>query len=305
MKTIMWPMRRIKVFLASSIELQEERDAVELCLRRMNDEFLDRNVVFVIVRWEQESMTLHDPRAQDRYNEELEKCDALVALFGTRVGSYTKEELQLAIDRFQNGQLPRKILVCFRNENKPSKEWDQGLRDVLELREGLKQLEQVYAYYDTSVELADSIIAPEARRWVRELASTTDLFRITDAMLNREVNKMPRDVVAGERVLRQREVRALCKRIGLFRSFRVNSHLAFDDGDVAWFDRLTVSACELEATLRARSLILQQADKLGIRIWRQGQLSAHSQEIEVLLTDRWSDGVVARRAGRSRTKRRR
>src|SRR3972149_899618 len=117
MTTSLWPPRRIRVFLASSNELAPRRDAVELWLRRLNDELLDRNAVFVVVRWEEESMALNETRMQDRYNDELERCDALIALFGTKVGSYTKEELRLAYSRFRKGSLPRRILVCFENVN--------------------------------------------------------------------------------------------------------------------------------------------------------------------------------------------
>lgn len=47
-------MKTIKIFLASSGELSEEREQIELLFARENDELMERQIRYKLVIWEKE-----------------------------------------------------------------------------------------------------------------------------------------------------------------------------------------------------------------------------------------------------------
>src|SRR5262245_50410059 len=104
-----------KFFLASASDLAAERDHVELLILRKNHELAPRGLLLEVVRWEGLSSAFHPLGVQTRFSEELRGCDAVVFLFHTRLGGFTKEEFDLAYDLMTSGQNPKHILVFFKS----------------------------------------------------------------------------------------------------------------------------------------------------------------------------------------------
>jgi hypothetical protein len=100
------PERTIKIFLASSEELRDDRDEFDLYFRQRNDSLRERGLYLEIVRWENFLDAMSETRLQDEYNREVRACDIFVSLFGTKTGKFTEEEFNVAHQAHEEGGKP-------------------------------------------------------------------------------------------------------------------------------------------------------------------------------------------------------
>ena len=63
------PLRTIRIFLASSSELREDRDEFDLYFRQQNDQLRKQGLYLEIVRWENFLDAMSETRLQDEYNK--------------------------------------------------------------------------------------------------------------------------------------------------------------------------------------------------------------------------------------------
>ncbi|MEM1293249.1 MAG: hypothetical protein AAGH67_17435 [Cyanobacteria bacterium P01_H01_bin.162] len=92
--------KTIRIFLASSAELRDDRDAFDLYFRQLNDRLRQQGMYLQIVRWENFLDAMSNTRLQDEYNNKIRHCDIFVSLFKTKTGKYTEEEFDVAHQRF-------------------------------------------------------------------------------------------------------------------------------------------------------------------------------------------------------------
>jgi hypothetical protein len=104
----------IRIFLASSAELREDRDEFDLYFRQQNDQLLKKGCYLEIVRWENFLDAMSETRLQDEYNESIRACDVFVCLFFTKTGKFTEEEFDIAHRQFKDSGKPR-IYTFFKN----------------------------------------------------------------------------------------------------------------------------------------------------------------------------------------------
>lgn len=107
-------MKTIKIFLASSAELLEDRKEFEILLNRKNIALIKEGVFLELVIWENFLDFLSETRLQDEYNKVLKECDLFIMLFYTKVGKYTKEEFDTAYQQFKANKKPL-ILTYFKD----------------------------------------------------------------------------------------------------------------------------------------------------------------------------------------------
>jgi len=98
--------RTIKIFLASSSELREDRDAFELHFLRKNKDYRRQGFEVEVIRWETSLDAISETRLQDEYNKEVRCCDIFLSLFKTKVGKYTEEEFDSAHATFLDMKKP-------------------------------------------------------------------------------------------------------------------------------------------------------------------------------------------------------
>ncbi len=101
------------VFLASSNELKDDRDQFAVLLSRLNDHYNPRGYKFILKAWEFLDPAYHNKPKQDEYNEVIKQCDLFVALFHTKAGKYTVEELQVARHECEARGMP--LFIYFRD----------------------------------------------------------------------------------------------------------------------------------------------------------------------------------------------
>ena len=108
--TILKEMRNqqkiIKVFLASSHELLNDREQFEIFINRENKEYIKQNIFLELNIWEDFIDAVSKTRLQDEYNKVIRECDIFISLFSTKVGLYTAEEFNTAFSQFQASDKP-------------------------------------------------------------------------------------------------------------------------------------------------------------------------------------------------------
>lgn len=116
-------MKKVKIFIASSAELKEDKQIFDLYFSEKNKLLRDRNIDLDQRTWMDFDSSLNKTRLQDRYNEYIRNCDIVIFLFHTRLGRYTKEELEIAHNAFlaSKGKKPR-VFVYFKEDGIQDKE---------------------------------------------------------------------------------------------------------------------------------------------------------------------------------------
>lgn len=108
-------MKTIKVFIASSKELHEERLAIPFLFQQLNRDLKSKGIAFEPVKWEYLDASMGPLHKQEEYNIELKTCEICIALFWTRFGEYTKSEFETAYHEMLAGRNPRKLIVYFKD----------------------------------------------------------------------------------------------------------------------------------------------------------------------------------------------
>ena len=107
-------MKTIKIFIASSSELKEDRDQLRMFISQENDRLHTKGIYLEVVQWENFLDAISSTRLQDEYNNAISECDIVLCLFFTKVGKYTAEEFDTAYQVFKDKGKP-KIWTYFKN----------------------------------------------------------------------------------------------------------------------------------------------------------------------------------------------
>lgn len=119
-------MKYKRIFIASSVELKQERKELVDLLQDLNDKVEERGIRFKPVLWEYMDSSMGAKRKEDEYLEKLQECEICLVLFWRTLGEYTEEELKVAVDEMNGGRLPKLVFVFFKEpDNGISKELAQ------------------------------------------------------------------------------------------------------------------------------------------------------------------------------------
>ena len=278
-------------FLASAGELIRERDLTEITIHRKNSSLIDRDLFFEVIRWEELLQTFEKSRVQERFLSWVSDCDVLIVIFHTKVGKFTKEELDLAFHNLRSGQNPRHILVYFKDSKRTISKIDKGILEIINMKKEIQNNQQYFIEFHNLAELELSLL--------KQLELLTNVFEREigrlippESQIISEAAKMPLDTAIAKQIPDVREIRELAKSIGLFRNWHVNPHLTFDEGDIKFFWERHRSRSWLETQLRARYLILQRADELELLIPEPGDLSEKAKHVEARLLTLWQSAIA-------------
>lgn len=107
-------MTTIRIFLASSNELETERDKFASLINQLNRIFKPRGLELELVIWEYLNSSMSKKRKQDEYNDELKKCEICLVIFWNKFGEYTEEEFRTAYQELCAGHNPQRLYVFFK-----------------------------------------------------------------------------------------------------------------------------------------------------------------------------------------------
>ena len=105
-------MRTIKIFLASSEELAEERIRFGDFIRQLDDMYEVRDYRIKLYKWEDFPSGDNGKPKQDEYNEKVSECDMFVGLFHTKAGPFTLEEYETAKRTQKSEGKPTLYIFC-------------------------------------------------------------------------------------------------------------------------------------------------------------------------------------------------
>ncbi|MEM8722246.1 MAG: hypothetical protein AAGE84_23620 [Cyanobacteria bacterium P01_G01_bin.39] len=137
-------MKTIKIFLASSSELESDRREFEIFINRKNNQYIEHNLFLQLLLWEDFVDAMSATRLQDEYNKAVESCDIFVSLFHTKVGKYTEEEFLKALETFKANGKP--LIYTYFNQGKV--EITPQVVSLLNFQQKLKDMGHFYTKYD-------------------------------------------------------------------------------------------------------------------------------------------------------------
>jgi len=145
------PLRTIKIFLASSSELKEDRDGFELHFLRKNKDYNRQGFKVKVLRWETFPDAMSKTRLQEEYNEEVRNCDIFVSLFKTKTGKYTEEEFNVAHRSFKDSGRPLIYTYIMQTNTTNDKRLREDLISLWNFLDRLSDLGHYHTHY-TSIE---------------------------------------------------------------------------------------------------------------------------------------------------------
>ena len=114
-------MKTIKIFIASSNELEKERVLMASLANELSTRLEKVGIQVIAVEWESLDASMNEEHKQEEYNEKLRECDMCMVLYWTKFGMYTEKELNTAYHEKIAGKNPQKVWVYFKEVDDPSK----------------------------------------------------------------------------------------------------------------------------------------------------------------------------------------
>jgi len=109
------PILIIKICIASSNSLKEEREEIETFLFRKNDELVKQGIYLYYNVWEKKSLRFNHTYKQEDFNQELVyDSEIFICLIGDNVGKFTKEEFDESKRKFDVNAKPFVFYVYFK-----------------------------------------------------------------------------------------------------------------------------------------------------------------------------------------------
>ena len=139
-------IKNIRIFLASSAELESDREQFEIFISRKNKEYIKKEIFLELVIWEDFLDAMSATRLQDEYNKAIAECDIFVSLFHTKVGKYTEEEFFKAFATFKDNNKPF-IYTYFKDTPINMSKITSEILSLLNFREKLRELGHFYTIY--------------------------------------------------------------------------------------------------------------------------------------------------------------
>ena len=107
-------MKTITVFLASSNELNYDRNSFQALIAKLDDIYEPRGSRIKCRRWEDFPAYCTGERTQDVYNKTVRSCDMCICMFHKEAGQYTIEEFEQALDEYRTNHSHPKTFVYIR-----------------------------------------------------------------------------------------------------------------------------------------------------------------------------------------------
>ncbi len=143
----------IRIFLASSIELKDDREKLEQFIGRKNKTLNEKGQFLKLEIWEDFIDAMSKTRLQDEYNKAVRDCDLFVMLFATKVGRYTREEFETAFGQFQESGKPM-IYTWFKTAKVDlGKIPREDVKSMWDFQDRLKALGHFWTEYEDSNDL--------------------------------------------------------------------------------------------------------------------------------------------------------
>jgi hypothetical protein len=147
--------RVIKIFLASSSELKNDRQDFETFIGRKNSGASIKGIKLELVHWENFFDAMSITRKQDDYNKAISECDIFVGLFYTKAGKYTQEEFNTAWSFFKENGKPIIYIYIKTLPISPAKIDPNDFYSLNNFKRNIESLGHFYTEYTDISDLRD------------------------------------------------------------------------------------------------------------------------------------------------------
>ena len=150
--------RVFNVMIASPSDVASERSIVREVIYEWNAVHSEReNIVLLPVGWESHSSPEMGDRAQEIINKQtVDKCDLLVGIFGTRIGTDTGEYDSGTIEEIErHSALGKPVMIYFSKHLGDSDNFDRDQYTKLEELKKDYESRGLYEVYDDDVDFKD------------------------------------------------------------------------------------------------------------------------------------------------------
>lgn len=138
-------LKKIKIFLASSVSEEEEpelvrdRDRLGAFCNQLNAHFVDRGLFFHLIDCTEYDRSMSEKGKQAQLDRDIQESALIFFLFFTKFGQYTRHEFDIALDAYREKKTPR-IITFFRYKNSP----DEAVGKIKEFKEELDRKHRHY-----------------------------------------------------------------------------------------------------------------------------------------------------------------
>ena len=140
-------MDTIRIFIASSSELEQDRKAFREFLSIENDRLHTKAVYLELVQWENFLDAVSQTSLQDEYNKELLQSQIVICLFYTKAGKYTQQEFDTALKQFNQTGSPL-IYTYFKSGAPEPDPTNQLALDLTKFKKRLSDIGHFYTLYN-------------------------------------------------------------------------------------------------------------------------------------------------------------
>jgi hypothetical protein len=141
-----------QIFLASSSELRDDREAFQRMIAQLNEDWILKGFFFKLVIWEDFIDAMSKDGLQQEYNKAVRDCDIFVLLFKKKVGAFTAEEFEAAFGAMQSNGRPR-IYTYFKDTLVLTGEIDDSIISMLDFKKKLRSLNHYVTRYTSAEDL--------------------------------------------------------------------------------------------------------------------------------------------------------
>lgn len=99
-------LKTIKIFLASSSELKDDREHFEIFINRENKKLIKKRIFLELILWEDFLDSMSKEGLQNEYNKAAKNSDIFIMLAFNKVGKYTAGEFETAFGKFKKTNRP-------------------------------------------------------------------------------------------------------------------------------------------------------------------------------------------------------
>ena len=146
-------IQTIELFLASSSELKDDREKVEIWVNRENKKLVSTGYFLKLNLWEDFLDAMSESRLQDEYNKVVAESDIVICLFATKVGKYTEEEFEVAHANFKEKGKPKYIFTYFKEV--PLTTSSVNLEDLISLKNFQSKLDSLGHFFTNYKSIED------------------------------------------------------------------------------------------------------------------------------------------------------
>ncbi|MCO5947495.1 COR domain-containing protein [Mucilaginibacter flavidus] len=143
----------ITLFLASSLEMKNEREKFEIFINRENKRLNKKSIFLQLEVWEDFLDTVSQTRLQDEYNNAIKSSDIFMLLFFTKVGKYTAEEFENAFKHFKETDKPKILTYFKKGDIKTTDLNEDNTASLFAFKRKLKELGHFYTEFENDAEL--------------------------------------------------------------------------------------------------------------------------------------------------------